>query len=155
MRNSSCKVFVMILFFLAFPFLVILTIKLLIDADPETGMNYAQETMNNFSIKGDLPHHRASYYSPLPLTKNSWTLIDIRRGSRSEAPYPIGVNVATELNISEENNIKASNTNRTVQSNILIYNRVPKCGSTSLREILKYLAHKNSFKFESSKNFWR
>ena len=155
MRNLSCKVLVMIFFFLASSLLVILTINVFIDGDSEGELNYAKETFNNFFIKSDSAHHRTSYYSPLPLTKNSWTLIDIRRGSRSEAPYPIGLNVANELNISEQNNIKASNANRTVQSTILIYNRVPKCGSTSLKKILKYLAQKNSFKFESSKIYWR
>ena len=131
--------------------------NLLFDGDSVKGINYAHETLINFVIKSDSAQSRAraSYYSPLPLTNNSWTLIDIRRGSRGEAPYPIGLNVANELNISEQNNIIATNANRTVQSSILIYNRVPKCGSTSLKTILKYLAKKNCFQFESSKIFWR
>jgi len=145
----------MILFLFASPLLVILTINLLVDGDSERGMNYLPEIFMNFSFKSDSVQQKTFYYQPLPLTNNSWTLIDIRRTSRSDTLYPIWVNEATELNISNQENIKASNANRTVQSNILIYNRVPKCGSTSLKKILNYLAKKNSFKFESSQIFWR
>ena len=155
MRNPRSNESVMIFFIFVSPLLVFLTRNLLIDGDLERGMNYLPEILFNFSFKSDSVQQKTFYYPPLPLTNNSWTLIDIRRTSRSDTLYPIWINEATELNISNQNNIKASNANRTVQSNILIYNRVPKCGSTSLKKILNYLAKKNSFKFESSKNFWR
>ena len=157
-RNSSCKLSaLLIMSFLAI--LVILTINFLMDGDTVKVMNYSHEKLNNFfiKIKSDSARHRVStiYYLPLPLTKNSWTLIDIRRRSRRKTPYKIGVSVNTELDISDQNNIKASDANRTVQSSILVYNRVPKCGSTSIKRILKHLGRKNAFKYESSKIFWR
>ena len=157
MRTPRSKESVMILFLFASLLLVILTINHLVDGDPERGMNYLPEIFINFPFKSDSVQQKTFYYQPFRLTNNSWTLIDIRRTSRSDTLYPIGVNVATELNISDQNDIKASDANRTVQSNILIYNRVPKCGSTSLKKILKYLANKNSFQFESvsSQNVWR
>ena len=157
MRNSSCKLSLLIMSFLAI--LVILTINFLLDGDTVKVMNYSHEKLNNFfnKIKSDSAQHRVStiYYSPLPLTKNSWTLFDIRRRSRRKTPYKIGVRSSTELDISDQNNSIASDANRTVQSSILLYNRVPKCGSTSLKKILKHLGRKNAFKYESSKIFWR
>ena len=157
MRNSSCKLSLLIMSFLAI--LVILTINFLLDGDTVKVMNYSHEKLNNFfnKIKSDSAQHRVStiYYSPLPLTKNSWTLFDIRRRSRRKTPYKIGVRSSTELDISDQNNSIASDANRTIQSSILLYNRVPKCGSTSLKKILKHLGRKNAFKYESSKIFWR
>ena len=159
MRNSSCKLSVMIISFLVSPLLVILSINFLVEGDTLREMGYAHEKLNNLFIKSksDSAQHRVStlYYAPLPLTNNSWTYIDIRRGSRSKAPHKIGVSSKTELFISDQKNIIASSANRSVQSNVLIYNRVPKCGSTSVIRLLEHLAKKNSFKYESSKIFWR
>ena len=149
----------MIIFFLSLPLLVILTINFLVDSDSVTGMNYGYAKLNDLFINSKIDSTqkrvRNLYYSPLPLTNNSWTLIDIRRGSRRKTPYKIGVSSKTELDIGDHTYLIASNANRTVQSNIVIYNRVPKCGSTSVKRILIHLAKKNSFKFEISQIFWR
>ena len=137
----------MIIFFLSFPLLVILSINFLVDGDSVTGMNYGYAKLNDLFINSKIDSTqkriRNLYYSPLPLTNNSWTLIDIRRGSRRKTPYKIGVSSKTELDIGDHTNLIASNANRTVQSNIVIYNRVPKCGSTSVKRILTHLAKKN------------
>ena len=153
MRISSYKI-ILLISYLSSLSIVLLTIFLLVDSDGDTvrEMNYA----NNPPIKSDSVQNRvkATHYSPLPLTNNSWTLFDIRMGARREGPQHIGVSPDTELTISD-NNIRASSANRTVQSSILIYNRVPKCASTFMQGILRHLAKKNSFQFESSSIYWR
>ena len=152
MRVSSYRLAVLLSYLASFS-LFILTCQLLVDGDK---VNLANETFTESFIKSDsvLDRARANQYSPLPLTNNSWTLYDIRRGSKGEAPQNIGVSAETELDISDQN-IQVSSANRTVESNVLIYNRVPKCASTSMQGILRHLAKKNSFKFESSSIYWR
>ena len=152
MRVSSYRLAVLLCYLTSMS-LIILTCHHLVDGDK---VNLANETFTESFIKSDLEldRARANQYSPLPLTNNSWTLYDIRRGTRGEAPQNIGVSAETELDISDQN-IPASSANRTVESNVLIYNRVPKCASTSMQGILRYLAKKNYFKFESSSIYWR
>ena len=109
MRNSSCKLSVMIISFLVSPLLVILSINFLVEGDTLREMGYAHEKLNNLFIKSksDSAQHRVStlYYAPLPLTNNLWTYIDIRRGSRRKAPHKIGASSKTELFISDQKNI--------------------------------------------------
>ena len=154
MRVSSYKVIVLISYFSSLS-LVLMTIYLLIDGDGDT-VNYANKRFVSPPIKSDSVQNRvkATHYSPLPLTNNSWTLFDIRMGARREGLQHIGVSADTELTISDRN-IRASSANRTVQSNVLIYNRVPKCASTFMQGILRHLAKKNAFQFESSSIYWR
>ena len=52
--------------------------------------------------------------------------------------------------------IEASTSNRTnSDSNILIYNRVPKCASTTMEALLSKLKSRNNFTIETSKIYWR
>ena len=157
MRVSSYKV-TLLTSYLSSLSLVLMTIYLLVDGDGDTvgNMNYANKTLINSSKKSDSVQDsvKPTHYSPLPLTNNSWTLFDIRMGARREGPQHIGVSAATELTISDQN-IRASSANRTVLSSVLIYNRVPKCASTFMQGILRHLAKKNAFQFESSSIYWR
>ena len=50
--------------------------------------------------------------------------------------------------------VALTSTNRSTDSHILVYNRVPKCASTSIQNMLKKLARKNKFTLESSKIYW-
>ena len=49
-------------------------------------------------------------------------------------------------------NIIPSATNRTVDGLVLVYNRVPKCSSTSMYKLVKTLALRNHFKFSLAKS---
>ena len=52
--------------------------------------------------------------------------------------------------------IEGSATNRTKSdSNILIYNRVPKCASTTMEALLSGLKRRNHFTIETSKIYWK
>ena len=84
-------------------------------------------------------------------------MFDIRKGSISKSQPMIGVahNGNFEVDITMTDRVIASSQNRTVQSNILIYNRVPKCASTTMQNILQHLAYKNNFKIGTSKIYWR
>merc|ERR1719378_251445 len=55
-----------------------------------------------------------------------------------------------DLNFDAESNIRACCINRTVSSNILIFNRISKCGSTSIQNLLRDLSKQNRFKYEAS-----
>ena len=100
---------------------------------------------------------KSLYFQPLPDTNNSWTMFDIRKGSISQSQPMIGVahNGNFDMNLTMTDRVLASSQNRTVQSNILIYNRVPKCASTTMQNILHYLANKNHFRIGTSKIYWR
>ena len=156
MRISSYKLAVLMSYILSLS-LVILTLNILVDVvDKVTEITYTNETFADSVISSDSVQKRdlATHYSPLPLTNNLWTLYDIRRGARMEAPQNIGVITDTDLIVPDQN-IKASSDNRTVQANVLIYNRVPKCGSTFMQGIIRNLRKKNSFLYESSSIYWR
>ena len=100
---------------------------------------------------------KSLYFQPLTDTNNSWTMFDIRKGSKSQSQPMIGVahNGNFDMNLTMTDRVLASSQNRTVQSNILIYNRVPKCASTTMQNILHYLANKNHFRIGTSKIYWR
>ena len=151
MRISSYKLTVS-MSYLASLTLVLLTIQLLVDISTVR----SRETNNSNKTSNDSVQDgfRSTHYSPLPLTNNSWTLYDIRMGARRGVPQEIGVSADTELALSDQD-VRVSSSNRTVESNVLIYNRVPKCASTSMQGILRYLAKKNAFLFESSSIYWR
>ena len=51
--------------------------------------------------------------------------------------------------------IETIGTNRTKDSNILIYNRVPKCGSATMNIFLRKLSYQNSFKFKAGFQPWQ
>ena len=111
---------------------------------------------NNLKQKIDMRENH-EFYEILPETNDSWSMYDIRRGRRSNSKSIIGITDSDnfDLNIGPETLIRASSSNRTVNSNILIYNRVPKCASTSIQSLLRFLAKKNGFKFESSSIYWK
>jgi len=52
-------------------------------------------------------------------------------------------------------NIEPSGKNRTVNSNLLIYNRVPKCSSTTMKFLMQKLQKHNKFHAFFSTNYWR
>ena len=98
---------------------------------------------------------REVYFEHLPGT--NWTLFDIRRGKQgSGKKETIGVSTGLEPSKWDYmNQILPSNRNHTSNSHILIYNRVPKCASTTMLALIKLLAARNSFKFVSSQIYWR
>jgi len=51
-----------------------------------------------------------------------------------------------------EDNIIPSTTNRTADGLVLVYNRVPKCSSTSMYKLIKTLSLRNHFKFTLAKS---
>ena len=52
--------------------------------------------------------------------------------------------------------IEGSDSNRTnSDSKILIYNRVPKCASTTMEALLSKLKIRNHFNIETSKVYWK
>ena len=77
-------------------------------------------------------------------TNNTWTMWDIRRGQRSPLPRPLGSR-GTGAELPTVDSVALTSTNRTTDSHILVYNRVPKCASTSIQNMLKKLARKNKF----------
>ena len=87
--------------------------------------------------KEALKQSNNNLYEPLDDTSSSWTMLDIRR--RFIGPNkPYGVNNGNfDNDLTVKSVIKPTSENRTFNSNILIYNRVPKCGSTTMKEILK------------------
>ena len=95
------------------------------------------EDNDNMEENKELKHQ---FYKPLPYTNESWTIYDIRRGLRSNYTL-VGVsdNVDFDVDISD---VMPSSRNRTLESKILVYNRVPKCASTSMQSILRQLSHK-------------
>ena len=94
------------------------------------------------------------YFEPLPGT--NWTLFDIRRGKQNQKKEIIGVNSQTDpLNWRNLQHIHPSAINRSSSSNILVYNRVPKCASSTMVALIKMLAIRNSFSFKSSQTYWR
>ena len=155
-----------------------------------------------------MSRNKSLYYSALPGTRNSWTLLDIRRGvrrggrsgTRQKHTEIIGLRLiiddwwyfimwfllsflslffynhfgvcksqlkskSTIYHFSENGNfdyvnmstlIEGSATNRTKSdSNILIYNRVPKCASTTMLTLLSRLKIGNNFTVESSNIYWK
>ena len=94
-------------------------------------------------------------YEPLNGTSNSWTMLDIRR--RFIGPnIPYGVNNGNfETDLTVKSVIESTSVNRTFNSNILIYNRVPKCGSTTMKQFLVKMSQRNKFKYEHSQLFWK
>ena len=45
--------------------------------------------------------------------------------------------------------------NRSTSDNILVYNRVPKCASSTMVALVKLLSKRNKFKFVTSRVFFR
>ena len=52
-------------------------------------------------------------------------------------------------------NIEPTGKNRTINSNLLIYNRVPKCSSTTMKFLMQKLQKHNKFHAFFSTNYWR
>ena len=95
------------------------------------------------------------YFDNLPGT--NWTLFDIRRGKQGSGRRE-SVGVRGELDPSKwkhVDQIMASSKNYTSMSHIVVYNRVPKCASTTMLALIKLLAARNGFKFVSSQIYWR
>ena len=102
--------------------------------------------------------NQSNYYQPLSNTDGLWTIYDIRKGIRSSNLTLIGVtdnNDDIAVDILDNDEIKPSSRNRTRDTNILVYNRVPKCASTSMQNILRQLSRANHFRYESSNIYWK
>ena len=56
---------------------------------------------------------------------------------------------------SHDNSVRPTSENRSSNEPILVYNRVPKCGSSTLLTLVKILAKKNKFKSYSSGSYFR
>ena len=93
-----------------------------------------------------------------PITHSNWTMLDIRRGKRGPEP-PLPPEMEKPLHPSQWEglvDIVPTAINRTPQgSKVLVYNRVPKCASSTMQNLLKKLAKRNNFSYVSSKNYWR
>ena len=77
-------------------------------------------------------------------------------GTKLDKKETIGVSTGLEPSKWDYmNQILPSNRNHTSNSHILIYNRVPKCASTTMLALIKLLSARNSFKFVSSQIYWR
>ena len=97
---------------------------------------------------------RDKYFKALPGT--NWTIFDIRRGEPRPRKELIGVD--RELDSEDWGHIPhiiPSDTNRSSESHILIYNRVPKCASSTLIALMKLLGERHGFDLMSSVIFWR
>ena len=105
--------------------------------------------------KEALKQSNNNLYEPLDDTSSSWTMLDIRR--RFIGPNkPYGVNNGNfDNDLTVKSVIKPTSENRTFNSNILIYNRVPKCGSTTMKQLLVKMSHRNNFKYQHSQLFWK
>lgn len=93
------------------------------------------------------------YFQKLPGT--NWTLFDIKFGSISDRKQPVGVDTALVLPEHVKPSVSLSSTNRSQDSRILIYNRVPKCASETMLGIIRKLAQQNGFKYRNSAIYWK
>ena len=93
-----------------------------------------------------------------PITHSNWTMLDIRRGKRGPEP-PLPQEMEKPLHPSQWEglvDIVPTAINRTPRdSKVLVYNRVPKCASSTMQNLLAKLAKRNNFSYVSSKNYWR
>merc|ERR1712029_167256 len=73
--------------------------------------------------------------------------------------YPFHIPTWRQLKFKNEGSSKkpgyqlGSVTNRTKNVNILVYNRVPKAGSSTVIQLLRILGHRSNFVMKSSKNY--
>ena len=125
------------------------TLRIVFIEDLRTG----QEKKNikkiiNFDIEKSVNEH---FFEKIAGT--NWTLFDIRRGKLKAGKKEI-IGVQSE-EILPKYEIQPSASNRTQETHILLYNRVPKCASTSMISILRQLARRNNFRFVSSSLYHR
>ena len=121
------------------------------------GFQEHKETSNRFPavLEYHNERYRDKYFKALPGT--NWTIFDIRRGEpRPESKEIIGVdNVLGSGDWKNIPQIIPSDTNRSSESHILIYNRVPKCASITLIALMKLLGARHGFDVITSATFWR
>ncbi len=94
--------------------------------------------------------------------KKYWLLGDVRKAPvGSMHTKPIDINKLPELQQTLDpwrvtvEKIKPSSSNRSKEAaNLLIYNRVPKCGSTSVTHVTKRMSGKLGFNTTSSGAYW-
>jgi len=89
-----------------------------------------------------------------PLDKSKWTMMDIRKTALSNKRELAGLGGILRLPEEAMAEIKPTAVNRSTKSHILIYNRVPKCGSSTVEGVLKDLSRRNNFSFHVSTNWW-
>jgi len=99
-------------------------------------------------LSEDKPSPYEEFLPKLHLS-NGWNLADIQlREKKAENHFQQLKNVP--IHVKSYTDIEPSGKNRTRDSNVLIYNRIPKCASTTMQFIIKHLQRINSFKAESS-----
>merc|ERR1719234_435387 len=81
-------------------------------------------------------------------------MIDIRRTALSDKRELAGLEGTLRLPEEAMAVKKTTAVNRSTNSHILIYNRVPKCGSTTVGGVLKDISRRNNFSFHFSTNYW-
>jgi len=97
-----------------------------------------------------------SYLQVLPTVADSdgWNIVDIgQRAKKKENARPQLLNLPLEPPTATK--VNPSSKNRTQDYNVLIYNRVPKCASTTMQHIISKLQSKNGFKFKSANVYHR
>ena len=147
MRFSVYKSTVFLSYSLIF-WLVLLTINIIYEERRENEMLLLLSEIKKIDD--------VKYFQPLPGTNGQWTMFDIRKGKVSPGKEVLGVideNFASDL--AQVDRIQPSSVNRTRKSHILVYNRVPKCASTTMQNILRRLSRKNKFRVEHSPIYWR
>jgi len=88
-----------------------------------------------------------------PLDKSKWTMLDIRKAALSYKRELAGMGGTLRLPEEAMVEIKPSAVNRSTNSDILIYNRVPKCGSSTMEGVLRALSRRNNFTIHFSQNY--
>ena len=119
-----------------------------------------QKTFQEIDLDSDVNVIKSDdqrYFQPLSDTNGSWTMFDIRKGKPSKVKEILGVIEANfgHNEIVDSDQIVPSSENRSLKSHILVYNRVPKCASTTMQNILRHLSWKNKFYVEKSPIYWR
>ena len=152
-RLSSSRFFTVMASTISLVFFISTLNILLYEEDKETTekVNIAVKSKRDVSsiIKEE------TYFEPLPNT--NWTLFDIRRGKQGSGKREI-IGVDNDLDPSSWGNLQQiipSDRNRSSLSHIVIYNRVPKCASSTMIALIKLLTARNGFNFISSQIYWR
>ena len=110
----------------------------------ENNLEEAEETVRR------IRQEEGKFFKMLPGT--NWTMFDIRRGRRVGRRELAGVMGPPPPPAPP---CRPSTANRTALSPVLLYNRVPKCASTTVIALINLLAQRNNFRFQSSPIYWR
>ena len=152
-RLSSSRVFTVMSSTVSLVFFISTLNILIYDEEKETNQKVNISVKSKRDVSTSIK--KEIYFELLPNT--NWTLFDIRRGKQSSGKKEI-IGIDNDLDPSSWDNlheINPSDTNRSSLSHIVIYNRVPKCASSTMIALIKLLTARNSFNFISSQIYWR